>query len=97
MTEAIGAAAALLKAGDDRSGDYLMFWRAAERLFIDRQRGGWFPEIDRDGAPSDRQFPGKPDIYHSVQAALLPLLPGLSGMARDLSALRPGNLPELNP
>lgn len=97
VTEAIGAAAALLKAGDDRSGDYLMFWRAAERLFIDSQRGGWFPEIDRDGAPSDRQFPGKPDIYHSVQAALLPLLPGLSGMARDLSALRPGNLPELNP
>ncbi|RJL09639.1 AGE family epimerase/isomerase [Paracoccus siganidrum] len=95
VTEAIGASAALLKAGEDVAGDYLMFWQAAERLFIDARHGGWIPEIDEDDRPLGRQFAGKPDIYHSIQAALLPLLPGLSGAADELRAMRASGLPDL--
>lgn len=90
VTEAIGAAAARLKRADSEETreDYRMFWEAAEKLFIDRKHGGWFPEIDDENRPDARQFEGKPDIYHSIQAALYPLLPGLSGAMKELSALR---------
>lgn len=88
VTEAIGAAAAMIKAGDDHTDDYRMFWAAAERLFIDTQRGGWRPEVDDAGRPASTQFTGKPDIYHSLQAALLPLTKGISGVAKGLRALK---------
>ena len=88
LTEAIGAAAALLKAGLGDASDYSLFWATADRLFIDKTHGGWIPEIDEDDRPDDRQFTGKPDIYHAIQACLFPLLPGLSHAARELPALR---------
>lgn len=87
VTEAIGAAAAMLKAGQNRADDYLMFWQTAEHLFIDREKGGWIPEVDAENRPDNRQFSGKPDIYHSIQASLYPLLPGLSDHARKLRAV----------
>ena len=52
--------------------------------FIDKSRGGWFPAIDAAGQPTETQFKGKPDLYHSVQAALFPLVPDLSHQARAL-------------
>lgn len=92
VTEAIGAGAAMLKAGgnlggDAREHDYHMFWWAASRLFIHHEAGGWFPEIDDQDRPDALQFAGKPDIYHAIQACLLPLLPGLSRAAAELPAL----------
>lgn len=88
VTEAIGAAAAMTKAGEDRTEDYRRFWQAAETLFIDKARGGWLPEVDEAGRAKSAQFAGKPDIYHSLQAALYPLMPGLSGFAEGLRSLR---------
>jgi len=87
VAEGIGAMASLLKL-DPRPSDevwYRRFWRFADGHFIDHERGGWFPEIDEDGAPVARQFHGKPDLYHSLQAALLPLTPGI---ARPFEGLR---------
>lgn len=84
VTEAIGAAGAMIKAGQSRKDDYRNFWAVGEKFFIDKKHGGWFPEIDAQGKPSGTQFTGKPDIYHSLQAALFPLTPGLSGMAKGL-------------
>lgn len=80
VTEAIGAYAALLKL-EGRQEDldsYNRLWACAEDLFIDRQHGGWFPEVNGEGLPTDRQFTGKPDIYHALQASLYPLTPALS-------------------
>lgn len=88
VTEAIGAAAAMIKAGEDCSEDYRLFWEAGERFFIDKERGGWLPEVDEKGEPDSRQFTGKPDIYHSLQAALYPLMPGLTGFREGLAKVR---------
>ncbi len=88
VTEAIGAVAMLLKL-DRRIGDedwYRRLWTFAARNFIDREFGGWFPTADRDVASTGPSFPGKPDIYHSVQAALFPLAPGLSRHFEGLQA-----------
>ena len=87
VTEAIGAAAARLKLDPENERlheDYLMFWQTAERLFIDKTHGGWIPEVDAEG----RQFLGKPDIYHALQADLYPLLPSLSSPVKEVALLR---------
>lgn len=80
VTEAIGVLAALLKCDPtaDDEGWYRRLWRFADACFVDHERGGWFPEIDEAGKPAGNQFRGKPDIYHSVQAALFPLMPGIA-------------------
>lgn len=89
VTEAIGALAALIKL-DRRSEDeawYRKLWQFADEHLIDHKRGGWFPELDQDGALTETQFQGKPDIYHSLQACLFPLTPGVSRYADALRRL----------
>jgi mannose/cellobiose epimerase-like protein (N-acyl-D-glucosamine 2-epimerase family) len=89
VTEAIGALASLVKLDRRREDElwYRAMWQFSSGHFADHERGGWYPEIDGNGLPSDSQFKGKPDIYHALQAALFPLAPGLSHLA--------GNLPEI--
>jgi mannose/cellobiose epimerase-like protein (N-acyl-D-glucosamine 2-epimerase family) len=91
VSEAIGAMAALVKL-DQRLEDeawYRRLWAFAHAHLIDHARGGWYPELGADNAPVSKQFLGKPDIYHSVQAALFPLAAGLSRNAADLKRLDP--------
>ena len=86
VTEAIGAVAMLIKL-DRRPGDedwYRRLWAFAASNFIDQERGGWFPQAGDRDAPTGLIFPGKPDIYHSIQAALFPLAPGLSALFQGL-------------
>lgn len=88
VTEAIGAVAMLLKL-DPRPEDeawYRRLWQFADAKLIDHKRGGWFPELDADDRPAMTQFNGKPDIYHSIQAALFPLTPGISRHMAGLGA-----------
>lgn len=89
VTEALGALAALVKLEGNPADEawYRRLWHFAESHFIDAERGGWYPEIDDAGRPAETLFRGKPDIYHSVQAALFPLAPGLSRMAVALPRL----------
>ena len=57
---------------------------ASARLEIDLSAVG---EIDTAGASTGRQFLGKPDIYHALQAELFPLAPGVARHAAGLAAL----------
>lgn len=86
VTEAIGAIAALqrITPSSELEAWYRRLWAFAVAHFIDPEHGGWFPEIDAHGRPVANQFHGKPDIYHSVQAALLPLCRGLSRLCDAL-------------
>jgi len=73
--EGIGAAAFL---GAEDGGAfyedwYRRIWDFSARHFIDRHAGGWIPQLDDSLEPIDRYFVGKPDIYHSLQACLIPL------------------------
>ncbi|WIY23875.1 AGE family epimerase/isomerase [Parasedimentitalea psychrophila] len=86
ITEAIGVLASFLKLGgsDTQKAWYSRMWQFADEYYIDHDHGGWFPEIDAQGVPTGTQFKGKPDIYHSIQAALIPLAPKLSGLGKAL-------------
>lgn len=85
--EAIGAAAALYSAtGDERfASDYARWWDHAETCFIDRVDGSWFHQLDPQNRPTDTVWPGKPDLYHAVQATLIPRLPLTPSLATAVS------------
>lgn len=91
VTEAIGALATLIKLERRNSdeGWYRRLWTFADAYLIDHRHGGWFPELDDANRPTATQFAGKPDIYHALQADLLPLAPGLSRAAEALQVERP--------
>ncbi|MGY1915461.1 AGE family epimerase/isomerase [Blastococcus sp. SYSU DS0973] len=75
LTEAIGAAAALVQRTGDPSYErwYRTFWDEAATRFIDRERGSWVHELPVGDA--EAIWTGKPDVYHAYQATLLPQLP----------------------
>jgi sulfoquinovose isomerase len=87
VTEAIGAAAYLnaLKPDPFYEHWYRKLWDFAATNFIDPANGGWFPELGDDLMPFDRFFTGKPDIYHALQACLIPLFPATGSLMRAIA------------
>ncbi len=86
--EAIGAADALhRRTGEARFADlYAAWWDYAATYLMDVDRGSWRHQLDEFNSPADGVWPGKPDLYHAVQATLLPrvpLGPSLARAARD--------------
>jgi sulfoquinovose isomerase len=77
ITEAIAAAAALHQATGNNAYEswYRTFWDHAETRFIDRAGGSWWHGLDATGGKSNSVWNGKPDVYHAVQATLIPQLP----------------------
>lgn len=76
VTEAIGAAAALWRAtSEDRYGQwYATWWDYAATYFLDGS-GSWIHELGPDNRRSGTIWEGKSDIYHALQASLIPRLP----------------------
>lgn len=87
-TEAIGAAAFLkaLKPDPFYEEWYRRVWDFSAMYFIDPANGGWFGELGDDLKPIDKFFTGKPDIYHSLQACLIPLFPATGSLMRAIEA-----------
>lgn len=84
------AAAAFLNAIDGHAqyeGWYRRIWNFTARYFIDHEKGGWYPQLDADLKRNSDPFFGKPDIYHSLQACLIPLLPTNGSLTRGLAAV----------
>ena len=88
--EAIGAAAFLNEhnPGDFHEEWYRTLWSFASRYLIDHRHGGWRPELSEDLRPSTSLFQGKPDLYHALQACLIPLFPATG----SLTGVIPQNL-----
>jgi mannose/cellobiose epimerase-like protein (N-acyl-D-glucosamine 2-epimerase family) len=88
VTEAIGAAATLHAVSGDAEYErwYRTCWDFAAAQLIDRERGSWHAELDDDLRPSERTWSGKPDVYHSLQATLIPRLPVSPSLAGALRA-----------
>jgi mannose/cellobiose epimerase-like protein (N-acyl-D-glucosamine 2-epimerase family) len=86
LTEAIGAAAALgaVTGADEYERYQRTWWDFADTYFIDRQRGSWHHELDESLRPSEATWAGKPDVYHALQATLLPRVPVSPSLAGAL-------------
>lgn len=85
--EGIAAASVLRQVGDDDcfEGWYRRIWSFVTSHVIDHATGAWWPELDENLKPVARVFTGKPDLYHAVQACLIPLLPATGSATRGLS------------
>ena len=86
--EGIGAAAFLNAIDGAREYEdwYRRIWDFAANQLIDREHGGWRTEaVDPSGKPG--LFEGKPDLYHALQACLIPLLPTTGSITRGLTTV----------
>jgi sulfoquinovose isomerase len=66
---------------------YRQIWSFIAARFIDRQKGGWRAQIDDNLQPNSGPFFGKVDIYHSLQACLIPTLPTTGSVTRGLNGI----------
>lgn len=82
VTEAASAAATLHRVTGETSYEhwYRTWWDFAADHLIE-QPGAWIHELDAEHAPSTRTWSGKPDIYHALQATLIPRLPATPAIA----------------
>jgi mannose/cellobiose epimerase-like protein (N-acyl-D-glucosamine 2-epimerase family) len=87
--EAVLAADALhRRTGEERfAAAAARWWGEIDRYFLDRKGGGWWQELAPDLTPATSTWTGKPDLYHSYQALLLPSLPLSPTAATALAAL----------
>ncbi len=86
LAEAVGAAAIFRRALEDSRWDDAAqrWWQYAETYFVDRVHGSWRHQLDAANRPSSTVWAGKPDLYHAVQACLLPDLPADVSVARGV-------------
>jgi sulfoquinovose isomerase len=93
VAEAIAAAAALRqRTGEGRYAKLAgSWWAYAEQYLIDRERGSWHHQLNPENEVIGTVWPGKPDLYHAVQATLLPRLPLAPGLAAALAAGPPAS------
>lgn len=61
---------------------YRRIWGVIAQSFIDTEHGGWHEEKTEDLKPSYALFPGKADIYHALQACIIPLFPATGSLTK---------------
>ena len=74
LAEAINTSAVLYRAtGDSKYADnYAEFMQYLDEKVLDHENGSWFHQLDRDNNVIGTVWPGKSDIYHALQATLIP-------------------------
>jgi mannose/cellobiose epimerase-like protein (N-acyl-D-glucosamine 2-epimerase family) len=84
IAEGIGAASFLCEHDPSPFHEawYRHLWSFAARHLVDRANGGWHAELSEDLQPVDNMFVGKPDLYHALQACLIPLYPAEGSLTR---------------
>ena len=84
--EAIAAAAALHAATGDDAYDarYATWWDYVVAHVRDLEGGSWWHELSPTNEPSATTWPGKPDIYHALQATLIPFAPLAGSVAAGM-------------
>ena len=74
LAEAINTAAVLYRCtGDQMYADYYaQFLQYLNEKVLDHSCGSWYHQLDEKNDVKTTVWPGKPDIYHALQAMLIP-------------------------
>ncbi|MDY3250049.1 MAG: AGE family epimerase/isomerase [Candidatus Choladocola sp.] len=74
LAEAINTSAVLYRVtGKEQYADaYAQFMQYLDETVMDHVNGSWFHQLDRKNQPIGTVWPGKSDIYHALQATLIP-------------------------
>ncbi len=77
LAEAINTSAVLYRATGKQkyAEDYACFMEYLDNVVLDKRNGSWFHQLDRENRVIGTVWPGKSDLYHAVQATLIPYLP----------------------
>lgn len=74
LAEAINTSAVLFKVTGDEvySSNYSEFMQYLDEVVHDKVNGSWYHQLDRNNQLMGTVWPGKSDIYHALQAMLIP-------------------------
>ena len=74
LAEAINSAAVLYHVThrEKYAADYAIFMAYLDEKVLDHVNGSWFHQLDRENNVIGTVWPGKSDIYHALQAVLIP-------------------------
>lgn len=74
LAEAINSAAVLYRVTKKQkyADDYAMFMEYLDDKVLDHMHGSWFHQLDANNQVIGTVWPGKSDIYHALQAVLIP-------------------------
>lgn len=74
LAEAINTSAVLyrLTGSAKYAEDYAVFMEYLDKTVVDHENGSWFHQLDRNNNLKGTVWPGKSDLYHAVQATLIP-------------------------
>lgn len=77
LAEAINSSAVLYSVtGNDKyADDYSEFMKYLDEVVLDHTCGSWFHQLDEHNQVKRTVWPGKSDIYHALQAMLIPYAP----------------------
>ena len=77
LAEAINSAAVLYRVTGKQkyATDYAMFMEYLDDKVLDHVNGSWFHQLDAQNNVIGTVWPGKSDIYHALQAVLIPYSP----------------------
>lgn len=81
LAEAINTSAVLYRVTkkQEYADAYAAFMEYLDEKVLDHVNGSWFHQLDRNNNVSGTVWPGKADIYHALQATLIPYYaPGVS-------------------
>ncbi|HVY50664.1 MAG TPA: AGE family epimerase/isomerase [Devosia sp.] len=86
MAEGVGAAAFLMahRPKADYESWYRRIWDVIARHHLDHRNGGWHEQLSEDMRPAYSLFAGKADLYHALQACLIPLYPAEGSITRGI-------------
>ncbi len=76
LAEAINTSSLLYRITDNPmfAEDYHSFMEYLDVYVADHEQGSWYHQLDRDNKVIATVWPGKPDLYHAVQAMIYPYL-----------------------
>lgn len=74
LAEAINSAAVLYHVTEKEkyAADYAEFMKYLDEQVLDHVNGSWFHQLDEENKLIGTVWPGKSDIYHALQAVLIP-------------------------
>ena len=74
LAEAINTSAVLYRVtGNEKyKNDYAKFMEYLDEKVLDHQNGSWFHQLDRNNNLLGTVWPGKSDLYHALQAMMIP-------------------------
>ena len=74
LAEAINTSAVLYRmTGKQQYADqYAEFLKYLDEFVLDKKNGSWFHQLDQNNQLLGTVWPGKSDLYHALQATLIP-------------------------